>query len=289
MLKKMLERRIIIDDSIFTVVMDGNYSGLDNNVAKLHNHSMFEVYFVRAGVYSHKTGNMAVSIHPGEYCIIRPMAYHCKEASADGIAGLTIKFSCDTRTNEMIDTLLLNAKDCHIGRISETLGFALDHILAEFHENGWGETERLISFFVLVFTEIFGNIFRPKDRGGEESRSAEDDLSLKIDEFFGSNYMLGITVADLAKRLHISERHVNRVLKRKYGQSFKRKLTDMRMNAAKERLVSTSLSVTNISHAVGYANSIHFAKVFKESTGYTPNQFRKRFNLRTGARALPIL
>ena len=46
------------------------------------------------------------------------------------------------------------------------------------------------------------------------------------------------------------------------------------MDIAKERIFDTSKSVSEIAYELGFKYPQHFSRMFKNETGYTPNQFR---------------
>lgn len=52
-------------------------------------------------------------------------------------------------------------------------------------------------------------------------------------------------------------------------------VTQLRMNRAKEMLLSTDLSLKDIADAVGYYDVSYFSRVFKEREGVSPGNFRK--------------
>lgn len=54
-------------------------------------------------------------------------------------------------------------------------------------------------------------------------------------------------------------------------------LTNIRMEQAKKLLLTTSLSITEISERSGYKDYRVFTKVFKKSEGITPSQYRRDF------------
>ena len=62
-------------------------------------------------------------------------------------------------------------------------------------------------------------------------------------------------------------------------------LTSIRMEKAKNLLLSTSLSVAEVSEQSGYGDYRIFTKVFKKNEGITPSQFRRDFLESTGAAA----
>ena len=61
-----------------------------------------------------------------------------------------------------------------------------------------------------------------------------------------------------------------------YGVSFRQKLIASRMDLAKYLLRSTALGVNEISAKVGYADNAAFFRAFRQHTGMTPAQYRKK-------------
>jgi len=51
----------------------------------------------------------------------------------------------------------------------------------------------------------------------------------------------------------------------------------MRMGKARELLLVTEDSISDIAGNVGFANSTYFYKAFKQMNGVTPNEYRKNF------------
>ncbi len=60
-----------------------------------------------------------------------------------------------------------------------------------------------------------------------------------------------------------------------FGLSPLQYITAKRLEKAKEMLLTTDLSVQEISSAIGYDNVNHFIQLFKKKTGITPGRFRK--------------
>jgi len=64
------------------------------------------------------------------------------------------------------------------------------------------------------------------------------------------------------------------LFKQYFGYSFKSYIDKLRMNYACNMLVSTDCSILDVSMTVGYANSSHFIKRFKEEYGVSPGAYR---------------
>lgn len=84
-----------------------------------------------------------------------------------------------------------------------------------------------------------------------------------------------LTVDDMARTAMYSKFHFSRIFQRVTGVSPGRFLSAMRLQAAKQLLVSTSLNVTDIAHRVGYASVGTFSSRFSSSVGVSPTSYRQ--------------
>lgn len=100
---------------------------------------------------------------------------------------------------------------------------------------------------------------------------------LKSVKYIEDNYTAKVDLESVARKACISHYHYSRLFKEIMGLSFKNYLINFRMEKAKELLRSGVLSVSEIASAVGYDELIHFVKMFKKRTGYTPSQYRKKY------------
>ncbi|HEY0640188.1 MAG TPA: AraC family transcriptional regulator [Pseudonocardiaceae bacterium] len=84
-----------------------------------------------------------------------------------------------------------------------------------------------------------------------------------------------LTIDDMARTAMFSKFHFSRIFQRVTGVSPGRFLSAMRLHEAKRLLVSTSLSVTDISHRVGYNSVGTFSSRFRNSVGVPPSTYRQ--------------
>lgn len=88
-----------------------------------------------------------------------------------------------------------------------------------------------------------------------------------------------ITVAALAKELDVSPNYLTSRFRRETGLTPTAYLTKTRMGQAARRLISTRLSVHQISEQVGILDSNYFVKLFKKEFGVTPGGYRTMYRL----------
>ncbi|WP_165945720.1 helix-turn-helix transcriptional regulator [Micromonospora sp. KC606] len=84
-----------------------------------------------------------------------------------------------------------------------------------------------------------------------------------------------LTIDDMARTALFSKFHFSRIFQRATGLSPGRFLAALRLQRAKQLLVSTSLSVADVSLRVGYASVGTFSSRFTRSVGLSPTTYRR--------------
>jgi transcriptional regulator GlxA family with amidase domain len=83
-----------------------------------------------------------------------------------------------------------------------------------------------------------------------------------------------VSLPDLALAAGVSERQLNRLFQQKLGRSTMGYYRDLRLDKARNLLTNSSLPLTEIAYATGFANSSHFSRLFSEYFGGAPSSFR---------------
>lgn len=82
------------------------------------------------------------------------------------------------------------------------------------------------------------------------------------------------TLAEMASRINISVRQLQKIYKELFGVSCMEDVIRTRISFAVRLLENTEYSVQNISELCGYKNVEHFCRQFKQRTGTSPRGFR---------------
>lgn len=101
-------------------------------------------------------------------------------------------------------------------------------------------------------------------------------MQREILAFIQEHYAEKITLTMLAKEFHLSEKYISWYFKEHFAISFMQYVSHLRMTRAKDLLLSTEQSVTEIALSSGYPSVNFFIRSFKEEHGITPLQYRKR-------------
>ena len=131
--------------------------------------------------------------------------------------------------------------------------------------------------------EEFGNcIDRLKitlfERGRTENETLQDERTITgITRYLQEHLSEEISLNILSEQFHLNPQYISQLFKSEIGVNFLAYLTNIRMEKAKKLLISTSLSIAEISEKTGYGDYRVFTKVFKKSEGITPSQYRREF------------
>ncbi|GAE93114.1 transcriptional regulator [Gracilibacillus boraciitolerans JCM 21714] len=82
--------------------------------------------------------------------------------------------------------------------------------------------------------------------------------------------------SEIAEQVFLNEDYLSRLFKKELGIPLSNYIMDQRIKLARELLLKTDISISNIAFSVGYSNFSHFSKVFKDKTSYNPSEFRKK-------------
>ncbi len=86
------------------------------------------------------------------------------------------------------------------------------------------------------------------------------------------------TVQSVSEALNLSTKYLSSLLKQLTGQTTQQHIHSKLIEKAKEKLSTTSLSVSEIAYALGFTQMQSFSRIFKEKTSLSPLGFRQTFN-----------
>ena len=107
------------------------------------------------------------------------------------------------------------------------------------------------------------------------SRFATPDLPLQIRALLKQELHDPLSIDEIAEVAGVTKRSVQRALAQEHGTSFREILAQLRFERAKEMLLETDQSITEISHSLGYNNAANFSRAFHYWMGIYPREFRK--------------
>jgi AraC family transcriptional regulator len=98
----------------------------------------------------------------------------------------------------------------------------------------------------------------------------------RVSEYIDAHLHRPITLDELAGIASLSRSHFSRAFKATTGEGPYRFVTGRRIDRARDLLaLSDRLGIADVAQAVGFANTGVFRRAFHQSTGMTPQQYRK--------------
>ena len=105
-----------------------------------------------------------------------------------------------------------------------------------------------------------------------------------LDEYFQGQVALteGLpSVKYFADKIHLSPNYFGDMIKKDTGKTPQEHIQEKIIELAKERIIGTDNTVSEISYALGFQYPQHLSRLFKKRVGYTPNEYRRQ-NSETG-------
>jgi len=102
------------------------------------------------------------------------------------------------------------------------------------------------------------------------------DPVMQAVRYMHDHYKEAITLESMASMLECNSRQFLRMFKSRMNTSPIDYLIQLRMNKAKERLLTTDFTLKEIAESVGYADSYYFSRIFKKYEGVSPTAFKER-------------
>lgn len=138
-------------------------------------------------------------------------------------------------------------------------------ITREFHSSAPLSTEIAASLLKTLLLKIH-----------RASCPAHDAVKI-VKDYVRSHYMQPVTNAEMARLAGYHEYYLNRVFKKETGKSIHQFLLDVRLNAIREKIRNSDLSLSEIAEETGFRSYPHMSGFFKERYGMTPREYRKAF------------
>lgn len=107
-------------------------------------------------------------------------------------------------------------------------------------------------------------------------QSQEDDRICRIVEYCQKNVESDITVDMLADIACVTKSHLMRMFREKMGVSPLQYVIRKKIQLAQGLLLTTDMSVRQISERIGLTDSSYFIRTFKKNIGFTPQDYRNK-------------
>ena len=237
------------------------------------------LHFILSGEGFYSANGSTWSLGPDQMFLIYPHepVVYCADANNPwsyvwiGFKGIrvdTILKNCGFSKNHL--TLPAPSPDEYMSCFNDLF----EHKTLHFSDDLYRESILLKLFAILANHHA---MHTQKDNHGQLGYSDNTYVNLAIN-YINKMYMHGIGVSDIADSIGISRAHLNHVFQKELNISIQNFLIDFRMHKSANLLVSTGMSIKEISDQVGYNDQLVFSKAFKKKFGMSPKSYRTSQN-----------
>ncbi len=120
-------------------------------------------------------------------------------------------------------------------------------------------------------------IRRMSQEASAERVAAKNTRMLEIADYLAAHSNQKLSLDKIAERFYIIKYHLCRTFKQATGFTLAEYINTSRVMRARELLLTTRSSITEIAEETGFESGTHFGKVFKQYMGTPPLAYRKTF------------
>ncbi len=106
-------------------------------------------------------------------------------------------------------------------------------------------------------------------------KGSDESILGKVIAYIDSHKAEPITLSSTAQALGYNEKYLSRTINQSAGFGFSALVSMLRVEAASYLLRNTDRTVVDVAMACGFGSECSFYRQFKETTGYTPKEYRR--------------
>ncbi len=231
----------------------------------MHYHDTYELYFLEVGTREYFVEDKFFSVVPGEFVLIPPQKLH--RTGGEFCVRTLIHFSYDFLlkkfTTQVAQRLVSCFETVKITVPADQVTY-MKGLLTQIQESK-SETE-----FALLLAVLLEQLLKC---GEQEIQFGQMGAVVA----YINDHVASIQSIDqIAEAFYISKYHLCRVFKKNMQMTIVEYMNQVKMRKAKQLLEVTELGVGEIAERCGYHSVAYFSSLFRENTGESPSQYRKR-------------
>lgn len=254
-----------------------------------HSHEFIEYCYVSEGKGFHHIELETFPVHKGMLYVIPVGISHVfRPSSPHNDDEPLIVYNC-LFNRQMIDKLSIKIEDASIIDHLATLDNKTQSYFTVYDRDG--SIERLMSslyremsvqnigsktMLQSLLCQLITVVYRLKIANNDKSTTDTADFA-GIIQFIEQHLSDPITLTDLSRYSKWSNRHLQRLFLKHFGQPFRSYLQNTRIQKSCQLLRESTYKISMISQLVGYHDSSSFNAVFKKIVGKSPTEYRKLY------------
>ena len=127
----------------------------------------------------------------------------------------------------------------------------------------------------MIYLSLLLHYVEQECKAERQTARPRNETVEQICAYLAANYQQKFSLTDVAARFYLSPYYLSRLFRRVTGQSIVDYINGRRIEAAQRLLETTDLNISAVAEQTGFASAAHFRRVFRETMGVGPLQYRK--------------
>ena len=251
---------------------------------QMHWHNEMEILLVLDGSVSIRIGEDTYYLNENDIILVNNNELHSTRRTRENNSLLAVQINPEFYNNMFPDFSKFKF-DCKSfkpdaeEKTFDAIRYYIAKIVWELNKKDLGYQLRIASNLNLLGEYLLNNFdYYLVDEDDEELRDTDLARLQRIIEYVNENFSKKITLKEIAEREHLNYYYLSHFIKNKIGMSFQEYLNTVRLDKAVRTLISTDMSIIDVSNSSGFSNVNSFNSIFRENYNCTPTEFRKSEN-----------
>lgn len=244
-----------------------------------HDHNFFQLIAIVGGTGRVVLETSEYPIAKGKLFLIPPQVSHAvygDARSSTALKMMDIKFAVN---DKLIFADLMRVEECFALKDFAWFGRYFEKILEESDKRRLHYYDVINSYLEILLVQII------RERLGGEEAAQDDLLHEQVESFKGvdvaelmhyihTNYSKIISLDDLSFLAQVNKTTLICIFKELYGTTPIRYINRLRLQKAKELLVNTDISISEIAELIGFQSIHYFSRYFRSKENCSPVEYR---------------
>lgn len=268
----------ILDSDYMDMDLGIAYRFLDNKTAltEMHNHNYCEYFIITSGSITHEVNGTSQELKTGDMVFIRPSdchRYRITDQKSCNIINVSFRMIYFESVLKYLDNPIMT--DMYNAPKPPTITLPSTRLSAlkkkHFLLNVCSDLTELTALLRALICDVFADFIMEYER--QSQNSAEKWLnSVLIQMNTPENIEEGLSA--LLRLSGFSHGHLCRIMKKEFGITPSKYITDLRLQYAANLLSFTDHDILSISVQLGFSSLSHFITIFKKKYGVSPSKYR---------------
>ena len=257
----------------------------------IHIHDFIEIVYICDGTGTHRINDVSYRVKKGDLLFINYKQTHSITPDSTGMSFYNLMLRPELFGSSLVNSenafelLSLTAFEDFANSVDKDSPFvslddadmaktdALFTMLYEEYRSARLGRNTMINSIVMVLL-LF--IFRAMSHGISKDHKLFGSVTDDILSYIESHCHEKLTLQDLAERCFYTPSYFSRLFKETYSMTLTEYITKARIDKSIELLKKGEVSVDDVCYAVGFTDKTRFYRYFREHTGLTPAEYRKK-------------